>query len=506
MTTDRPEPAGRDEVAPPPAAAGPNAGEPPAPSHPGAGAAPATFPPSTGQETAQPGAVSGEGAAYVGAADQPELARLRAEVAVLRAEVAGGQHGRWGRRGRWVGACVILLIAALLGGVAVLAGYVRGQVLDTDTYVETVTPLLADPSVQDAVAHRLADEIVTRTNVAELARTVTEKLVDQGAPAAVTGLVDPLINGLNSFLFNRIRPLLNTEPVQAAWQQINTVAHQALVTVLTGRQGPYLTSAGDTVTIDLGAVLSLVKQRLVEQGLDFVARIPDVSIPYTVVESDRLPELRTYARVLDVVGTWLPWVVLALVIGGILAAPNRRRGIITGAVMLGVVVVILLTATAVARAYYKDNLPATVNSQAALVVYDTLLRNLVAALQTLLLALAVIVAIGLLWGTTPPAVFIRRWAGRGLTALGGQLARTGQWAVTTGRVIAPARKAIYVLGLLLAVVGYVAVARPSVATVCWILFGVALGAVVVEVFARAGQVSPPTRPGPPVAAGATGPG
>ncbi|GAA1734036.1 hypothetical protein [Luedemannella helvata] len=432
-----------------------------------------------------------------GAEERAELARLRAEISALRADVRTGHQGRWGRRGRWLGACALLLLAAVLGGVSLLAGYVRGQVLDTDTYVETVTPVLAEPAVQDAVARRLTDEIMRRADVAGLARTVADRLVDEGVPPAVTTLVDPVVAGLNSFLYDRIRPLLATEQAQAVWQQVNTLAHQAVVTVLTGREGTYLTSAGDSVTLNLGAVLSFVKQKLVEQGLTFVARIPDVSIPFTVVQSDALPDLRTYTRVLDVAATWLPWVVLALALGGVLAAPNRRRGIITGAVMLGVVAALLLFAIAVARAYYQDNLPADVSEPAALAVFDAFLRFLVAALQAVLVALGLIVVIGLLWGPSPPAVFARRWADRGLDALGAQLARTGRWAVAAGRAIGPARRVIYVLVCLLAVVGYVAVARPSMATVWWLLAGVALVALVVEVFARAATVPPPVRKAEP---------
>ncbi|WP_344139040.1 hypothetical protein, partial [Luedemannella flava] len=392
----------------------------------------------------------------LGVDERAELAQLRAELAVLRAEVAAGRHGRWGRLGRWLGACVILLLAAVLGGVSLVAGYVRGQVLDTDTYVATVTPVLADPAVQDAVAQRLANEIVTRTDLTGIANKVAERLVAEGAPPAVTALVDPLVNGLNSFLYNRIRPLLATEQVQAVWRQVNTLAHQAVVTVLTGAEGTYLNSTGDTVTLDLGAVLETVKQKLVEQGLTFVERIPEISIPFTVVQSDKLPELRTYTRVLDAVATWLPWVVLALAIAGVLAAPNRRRGIITGAIMLGVVAALLLFGTAVARAYYKDNLPPTLPPQAALAVFDTLLRFLVSALQTMLVALGLIVLVALWWGPSPPAVFARRWADRGLDALGAQLARAGRWAVVAGRAVAPARHVIYVLICVLAIVGFVA--------------------------------------------------
>src|SRR3954447_23603283 len=123
----------------------------------------------------------------LGPDERDELARLRAEVTVLHAQVAGGRPGRWARRGRWLGACLVLLLAAVTGGIGIVAGFARGQVLDTDTYVETVAPLLDDPAVQDAVAHRLADEIVARTDVTGLATKATDALVQQGVPPAVTG-------------------------------------------------------------------------------------------------------------------------------------------------------------------------------------------------------------------------------------------------------------------------------------------------------------------------------
>ena len=63
----------------------------------------------------------------------------RAELERLRRLTA--PHVRATRRLRWVGATVVLIVAALLGGLAVVAGYLRSQVLDTSTFVETVAPL-----------------------------------------------------------------------------------------------------------------------------------------------------------------------------------------------------------------------------------------------------------------------------------------------------------------------------------------------------------------------------
>jgi hypothetical protein len=92
--------------------------------------------------------------------ERAELERLRSDAARVRPA-----HSGWARGGRWLGAVVLLLIAALLGGLAVTAVYLRSQVLNTDTYVATVAPLAQDPAVREQIATRLTNEIMTRTNV-----------------------------------------------------------------------------------------------------------------------------------------------------------------------------------------------------------------------------------------------------------------------------------------------------------------------------------------------------
>jgi hypothetical protein len=61
--------------------------------------------------------------------DRAEPERLRQETPSTR--------GRGGRVARWIGACAVLLVAAIFGGVAVVAVYLRSEVLDTNAYVET---------------------------------------------------------------------------------------------------------------------------------------------------------------------------------------------------------------------------------------------------------------------------------------------------------------------------------------------------------------------------------
>ncbi|HEY9484587.1 MAG TPA: hypothetical protein VIR00_16655 [Micromonosporaceae bacterium] len=380
---------------------------------------------------------------------------------------------------------MVLFLAAVLGGVAVVAGYVRSQVLDTDTYVATVAPLAADPTVQDALAQRLANVIVTRADLAGIANGLASRLVEQGAPPRVTDLVSPLVSGITTFLDDTIRKLLATPQFEAIWQDMNRAAHQSLVTVLTGRKSQLVNSSGDTVTIDLGQLLVPLKQRLVERGITFASKIPNVSIPYTIVESSKLPKVRTYVRALNAVGTWLPYVALVVFVGGFLITPNRRRGILTGVIMLGVVDILLLAALAIGRTVYLDNLPSTVQSpRAAEILYDTLLRFLVTALQAVLVGVIVIILAALLAGPSRLARWIRHQLGRALDAAGQGLRRTGAWAARVGGAVTTIRRPVEFLLGALGVVIFILANQPSPVSVLWLTFGIVVVIIVVEILAR----------------------
>ncbi len=169
--------------------------------------------------------------------------------------------------------------------------------------------------------------------------------------------MSPLVSGITGFRDDTIKKLLATPKFEQLWNQINRNAHASLVAVLTGTSHGAVSANNNTVTVDLGVILDRVKQRLVARGLTFAEKIPSKSIPYTIVQSNKLTKIQSYVRAFNTNATWLPWVAVALFVGGFLITPNRRRGILTGIIMVGVVDILLLAVFAVLRSYYIDNLP-----------------------------------------------------------------------------------------------------------------------------------------------------
>ncbi len=405
------------------------------------------------------------------------------------APVAAGEHrpghSTWALVSRWTAGVVVLLLAAVLGGVAVIATYARDQILDTNTYVATVAPLGANPTVQAAIASRLSTEIVNQTDLSGTANDLANRLVQQGAPARVKDLVSPLLSGIQSYLDSTIKQLLATPEFEQIWNQINRQAHASLVAVLTGTKHGAVSSSANTVSVDLGVILQRVKQRLVARGLTFAEKIPNKSIPYTVIQSNTLPKIRTWVRVFNTLALWLPWVALALFVGGFLTTPDRRRGILTGIIMLGVVDILMLAVFAVLRSYYIDNLPSTVQSPAAATdVYDTLLRYLNTALQALLVAVIIILVAALYAGPSRPARWIRHQIVRGLDWAGHGLGRRSARARAVGRAFTTIRWPVEVGLAVVGVVILLVTTRPSPAAVGWLAFAIVVIIVVVEITAR----------------------
>jgi hypothetical protein len=427
-------------------------------------------------------------------ADRQELEQLRLEVARLRTPRAG--RGR--RAGRWISAVALLLVGLLLGVSAIMAVFLRNQILDTDRYVETVAPMAHDPVVQDAIANRLSNEILTRVDLTALAQQASDWLQKQGAPPQVNALVGPAVNGVESFVRSQVRAFVGTEQFAAAWDAANRVAHDSLVAVVTGSTVGSVTSTGDTVSIDLGAALATVKQKLIDAGFALAARIPAVSVQFTVFQSPDLPKIRTAVRWLDRVATWLPWLALAIIVAAVFVAPDHRRGTILAGLFVGLGLLLLRLVLAALRDYYVDRLPPSVQSpQAVAQILQIVLRN-VREVVTVLVVVALLAAVAAyLAGPSRFALGLRRLVNRSIDGLAGALGRSGIPFGPVPAATARYRRAVAPVAIVLAAV--ILLFNPGLATVLWLTLGVLAVLALVEILARI----PPRAPTTVTPAGAT---
>ncbi|MEU8675387.1 hypothetical protein [Streptomyces sp. NPDC048560] len=357
--------------------------------------------------------------------DQSELHELRARVTSLEAGRSSPRH-----HARSVLATVLIVLGCLLAPLGIVSAWAADVVGDTDRYVETVAPLASKPHIQEAVANRVTGALMTRLDLSALLSDVAP----QDRPRlekALGKLGDSLEGAVRSFVHDKAREIAASDAFATIWTEANRKIHASVDKALTGSGGGAVQLDNDTVTLDLAPVVDLVKQRLVDEGMQVAKRIPEIHTDFVLVRSEDVGKVKTYVRVLQIAGNWLPVLAVVLVAGGVLLSQRRRRALITGALAVAATTGLLGIGLHVFRAIYLDALPASVDPDAAGEVYDTL-THLLHTMIRMAVALGVVVALAA-WLSGPG-----RRAGlvRGLWTSGIGAARTtaGRAGLRTGPV------------------------------------------------------------------------
>jgi hypothetical protein len=314
-------------------------------------------------------------------------------------------------RWRTVVASVLIVLGCVLAPLSVLGVWTRSQVTDTDRYVETMAPLASHPDVQAALTNRITTAIMQYVDVADLVRETADALAGAGLPPraadALRGLSGPAQAGASGFIHDQVSRVVQSDAFAAAWETVNRAAHKQLVAVLSGKSQGAVTVQGDTVTLDLAAFVLSVKQQLIDAGFTLAARIPDLHLQFTIIQSEDIKRGQKLYRFVDRFGFILPFVTLILLAGGVIAAKNRRRATVWAGLGVAISMVLLGAGLALGRHIYLDRLPVSVSSAAAAAVFDTTVRFLRTGLRSVLVIGLIVAAGTFLAGPSSAAVSTR---------------------------------------------------------------------------------------------------
>jgi hypothetical protein len=408
----------------------------------------------------------------------------RAELERLRAQV----QGRGRRRGlRWTASVVLLVLAAVVLVLATVTGFARNEVLNTDRFVETMEPLYHDDEVRAAIAARVSNAVDEALDVDALVAEAIDAVQTRGGPEVLDRLAVPLASGIDSFIDKQVTAVVHSDQFTELWSQATRGAHTALVSLLRGESGSgVLELQGEDLVLDLGPVLEQVKQRMVDAGFALAERIPAMSVTFTIASSEALPQLRTAAALLDAAAWILPIAGLALLAAGVALAPDRRRGLLIGALAVAVGMLLLSLGLEIGRSAYLAGLGDAVQSPAAAGnVYDAVTRFLGDAAQTVtVLALIVALACWLL-GPGTAARASRRLGATGRDAAARGLAGAGVSFGAAGAFVHRYRRGIEVALVAAGLLWIVLWRYPGVSGVLTVALVVAVLILVVELIGRA---------------------
>ncbi len=286
-----------------------------------------------------------------------EQARLEAEVEDLRGQLAAPAPRRKGRPRRIVTALLVLL-TSLVVTVAVAGVWARRNALNTDRWVETVTPIAADPAVHEALGRWMTDELMAVIDLDALFESV---LPERGQILAV-----PLTNAVEGFVNDKIDEFLASDTFQRLWVDLNRRAHDRVVAVLEGDTGNLQIEDGEVVlnlvpvlngvlaeigkaspeilgrTVDLPTLtVEEVPKDAIEKIEDATGlRIPDDWGQFTVFEAQRLEQAQD---AVDLFNRFVVYVVVAAVVLLALTlwcSPHRRRTLLQ--LMVGIALGVVL--------------------------------------------------------------------------------------------------------------------------------------------------------------------
>ncbi|MFM8304481.1 MAG: hypothetical protein ACKOA9_09320 [Actinomycetota bacterium] len=275
-------------------------------------------------------------------------------------------------RWRRIVAVVLVVLAAILAPLTVTAVWLKDRILSTDGYVSTVTPLVDDPAVTDALANRIVTELFAATDL--------EDRVTSALPGPTQVLGPALTGSLQDLATTTTERFLESDTFETLWIRANTVAHDQVVALFSGKgKNTALTQQGDAIVLDLGAVADAVRDKLVDEGVGVLKQvpIPEGSIEVTLLKSDLIPQLQSLFNLLDDLAVVLPILFLATVVAAIAVAPRRRRIVVALGLAVAGTTALLSVGVDLGRRITVDQADqASLDTEATKAVYDTLVTAL----------------------------------------------------------------------------------------------------------------------------------
>lgn len=336
-------------------------------------------------------------------------------------EKAGQMTTASGGRVRRIAVALLVCVTGIFTLAAVIAGFLRTEVLDTDHYVDTVAPLAADPAIQTAVVDTLTRSVMTRVDVEQLASDLLETVGDTEnrgprATAALRSVPALLAAQSETLVRNAASALVHSDAFPELWNAANRQAHRGLVAAVTGvDEGAVQVDTDGVVSISLTHMVDKVVDELDSRGFTLADRSIDLPTEFVLVESDDLAQAQRAVRLLDRAAMVLAAVAVGGALSAVLVAGNgfRRRAILAVAASVLVSMVVLAVALLVAGRIYLDHVPAqSVSPEVARTVFGTVVGPLRMSMRVLAVSAAVVGLGAFLVGPSAPASWIRATADR----------------------------------------------------------------------------------------------
>ncbi|GAA4224122.1 hypothetical protein GCM10023075_18960 [Streptosporangium album] len=254
----------------------------------------------------------------------------------------------------------MIVLGCAFAPLALAGSWVADEISDTDSYVENMAPLAADPDIRDAVVDCITAKI-------------TKPLRRQA--------LSPTENLINTL----VRRVVASDDFPAIWNDVNRTVHRRLLPILSG-EGDLDRSAQ---AADLGLDLTPVYDRTRDSVDDLVRQelggnLPVLRPTIDLFSSADLVRARTVYTWM-VRTQWVPPILSLTFLGtGVYLARDRKKALTGAGLGLAASMLALAVALAVVRnVYLPDYVGGAMAVKAATTVFDALTGSLRAGLRLL---------------------------------------------------------------------------------------------------------------------------
>jgi hypothetical protein len=254
---------------------------------------------------------------------------------------------------------VLVALSCLLVLLSTTEVWAHRTLLNTPTFVGTVSPVFQDPAVTSAVAARVTDQLFTELDVQARLKAA---LPPKASIAAV-----PVTNATKSFVTGQLATVLASRQFQAIWTAALTSMHQLLVAVLRGQHTAAVSTSGGYIVLNtvplinqaLGKVSGLASGLTgkpvtlptitsadpPQQAVNKLSKALGVTLPsnfgqITLVKSSDLAEVQRGVKAFDRLTLVLPLVTILLIALSLWLSVNRRRTVLQLAVGVSLLMIV----------------------------------------------------------------------------------------------------------------------------------------------------------------------
>ena len=132
-----------------------------------------------------------------------------------------------------------------------------------------------------------------------------------------------IASSVTGFIHSTVLSVVSSPAAATAWVQVNTVAHQAVVKVLSGQGNGAISTSNGQIVLNLGPFIAVAKQDLVAKGFSLASNIPAVSPTLALFQANGPRKGAAAYRLVTTLKIVLPILALVLIAAGVYVARGR---------------------------------------------------------------------------------------------------------------------------------------------------------------------------------------